>query len=179
LAYPEPKQPVTPQNAAQVRQLVRWGKGLAEGLAYSPDGRRLAVASGLGVYLYDAESLAETRFISTEVIAMRVAFSPDGRLLASASSDNTVKLWDIQDRREIRTFSGHDSSVLSMAFSPDGRMLASAFYTTIKLWDAETGRELRTLSGHASCVNSLAFAPSGLTLASGSCDGTVRLWGVP
>ena len=34
LAYPEPKQPVTPQNAAQVRQLVRWGKGLAEGLAY-------------------------------------------------------------------------------------------------------------------------------------------------
>jgi len=58
-------------------------------------------------------------------------------------------------------------------------MLASAFYTTIKLWDAETGRELRTLSGHASCVNSLAFAPSGLTLASGSCDGTVRLWGVP
>jgi WD40 repeat protein len=139
----------------------------------------LAVASGLGVYLYDAKSLAETRFISTEVIAMRVAFSPDGRLLASASSDNTVKLWDIQDRREIRTFSGHDSSVLSMAFSPDGRMLASAFYTTIKLWDAETGRELRTLSGHASCVNSLAFAPSGLTLASGSCDGTVRLWGVP
>ena len=99
LALSEPKQPMTPQNAAQVRQLVRWGKGSAEGLAYSPDGRQLAVASGLGVYLYDAESLAETRFISTEVIAMRVAFSPDGQVLAHGSSSGLITLRDAQTGR--------------------------------------------------------------------------------
>jgi len=124
LAYPEPKQPVTPQNAAQVRQLVRWGKGLAEGLAYSPDGRRLAVASGLGVYLYDAESLAETRFISTEVIAMRVAFSPDGQVLAHGSLSGLITLRDAQTGRQLRQMDGHSGAVFELSFSPDGKVIS-------------------------------------------------------
>src|SRR5262249_51499399 len=65
-----------------------------------------------------------------------VAFSPKGNMLASASADRTVRLWDIQTKREIATLKGHLNLVNSVAFSPDGRTLASASQDkTIWLWD--------------------------------------------
>lgn len=54
---------ISPQNAAQVRQLARWGKGSAEQVVWSPDGKLLALASSWGVYLYDAQTLAVDRVV--------------------------------------------------------------------------------------------------------------------
>jgi hypothetical protein len=177
--YPQPNQPISLTNANQVVQLARWGKGTVNQVVFSPDGRLLAVASSLGIYLYDAETLAEIRFIETDAWVLSVAFSPDGRLLASGSGDQTVKLWDVETGQEVRTLSGHTDNVLSVAFSPDGRLLASGSDDqTMKLWDVETGQEVRTLSGHTGRVWSVAFSPDGRLLASGSDDQTVKLWDV-
>jgi WD40 repeat protein len=65
-----------------------------------------------------------------------VAFSPDGEWLASGSSDQTIRLWEINDPgAEPVVLSGHDSSVWSVAFSPDGEWLASGSDDrTIRLW---------------------------------------------
>ncbi|MCG5058491.1 MAG: serine/threonine protein kinase [Limnoraphis sp. WC205] len=108
---------------------------------------------------------------------LSIAFSSDGRTLASGSRDNTIKLWDVQTRREIATLTGHSSYVNSVAISPDGRTLASGSRdNTIKLWDVQTRREIATLTGHSSYVNSVAISPDGRTLASGSRDNTIKLW---
>jgi WD40 repeat protein len=177
--YPQPNQPIGLTNAGQVEELARWGKGTANQVIFSPDGRLLAVASSLGIYLYDAETLAEVRFIETDAWVPSVAFSPDGRLLASGSGDNTVILWDVETGQAVRTLRGHTDWVSSVAFSPDGRLLASGSGdNTVILWDVETGQAVRTLRGHTKQVRSVAFSPDGRLLASGSGDGTVKLWDV-
>lgn len=80
--------------------IARLGKGGVSyrdrGIAFSPDGRRLAVATSMGVWLYDAKTFDELALLigHKEEVTV-VAFSPDGTKLASGSVDGTVLLWDV------------------------------------------------------------------------------------
>jgi len=129
---------ISPDNAAQVVQLARWGKGTVNEVAHSPDGTLLAVASSLGIYLYDAQTLAEVRFIETEGGVGSVAFSPDEETLASGSGQE-IRLWRVSDGTLLRTLEGHTHDVNSVAFSPDGATLASGSWDgTVRLWGVAT-----------------------------------------
>ena len=159
---------------------ARLGKGHINEIAYSPDGTRLAVASSIGIWIYDAGTGEEIDLLTGHTSSVRsVAFSPDGTTLASGSDDETIRLWEANTGRHIRTLTGHTGYVFSVAFSPDGTTLASGSGDyTIRLWEANTGRHIRTFIGHTDWVLSVSFSPDGTTLASGSSDGTVLLWKV-
>ncbi len=163
--------------------LTRWGTGriseLDRGIAFSPDGQIVAVASAIGVWLYDVATARERALLTGHAGAVQsVAFSPDGTTLASGASDNTIKLWDIATETNVATLEGH-AGVSSIAYSPDGTTLASgAWDTTVKLWDIETLTNTATLEGHKSRILSVAFSPDGTTLASGSHDFAIKLWDV-
>ncbi|OQX27135.1 MAG: hypothetical protein BWK80_06860 [Desulfobacteraceae bacterium IS3] len=107
------------------------------------------------------------------------AFSSDGKLLASGSHDNTIKLWNIAEKKEIATLKGHSKSVNSVAFRYDGKLLASGSDdNSIKLWDIAEKKEITQLLGHTEKVNSVAFSPDGKLLVSGSHDGSIKLWNI-
>jgi WD40 repeat protein len=102
------------------------------------------------------------------------AFSSDGRTLASGSMDKTVRLWDVNSGREIRTLATHAGEVLAVAFSNDGKILASAGADrTITLWDAQTWLPRRTLNGHTNDVRSVVFSSDGRLLASSNSSQNV------
>ena len=81
----------------------RLGKGSIYEIAYSPDSTRLAVASSIGIWIYDAKTGEELDLLTghTEYVES-VAFSPDSNTIASGSSDGTVLLWQITPTRWIR-----------------------------------------------------------------------------
>jgi WD40 repeat protein/serine/threonine protein kinase len=155
------------------------GAGLRTELAYSPDGRWLAlIADRSTVGLWDAQThqlvaqwAGHTGGIYT------VAFSRDGRRLVSAGEDRTVRLWDVATGAPLAVLRGHSEAVFTAAFHPGGNRVASAGgERAILLWDVATGAEVARLQGHTDYIFSLAFSPDGATLASGSGDFTVRLW---
>src|ERR1700683_4542981 len=95
--------------------------------------------------------------------------------LISASRDRTLKVWDLESGRELRTLRGHTDFVYGVAVTADGRYALSASrYRTLKVWEGEPGREVRTLTGHSASVTSLAASCDRRTVASTSWDRTVR-----
>ncbi|PYV19692.1 MAG: hypothetical protein DMG07_01345 [Acidobacteria bacterium] len=156
----------------------------ASALAYSPDGRSLAVAAYRETRLLDAATLEPRRTLQGASDLVRaLAFSPDGKVLAGAGGAparyGEIVLWDASTGQMLRRILGHKDYVYGVAFSPNGKMIASSSYDRlIKIWDAASGAELRTLKEHTDAVFPLAFSPDGRRLASGGADRTVKLWDV-
>jgi WD40 repeat protein len=158
-------------------------------VAYSPDGTRLASASGdKTVKVWDARTGQQLLSLKGHTdFVQSVTYSPDGKCLASAGGDDDnqgpgeVKVWDAQTGQQLLSLKGHSLPVASVAFSPDGKRLvtgggAGGKPGEVKVWDAQTGQELLTCKGHTNWVSCVAFSPDGRRLASASVDEMVKVW---
>lgn len=152
------------------------------GVAYSPDGTRLATNSNDMVQVWNAATGEKISSFLIPFNSGRIKFSPDGTRLATdiydkETEDYSVLLLDAASGGEMLKFSGHTNWIQGFAWSRDGRMLATgSLDTTARVWDAETGQELLTLSGHTNIVETLSFDPDGTRLVTGSWDSTVKVW---
>jgi WD40 repeat protein len=100
-------------------------------------------------------------------------------LIASASTDATVRLWDVASGAEQAVLRGHSGDIEAVTFSPAGDLLASAAADfLVILWDAAQGQERARLTGHSAPVRSLAFSADGQTLYSGASDNLIIAWDV-
>jgi WD40 repeat protein/serine/threonine protein kinase len=152
------------------------------GLAFAPDGRRLAtVGWDQTVSVWNVEKRQRLiRLEGHEHILTRTAFSHDGRLLASGSWDGTVKIWDAEKGGNALHTLRHGERVMGLAFHPKGNYLASAGMDgTVKIWDLRTGKEETTLRGHMGAVWSLDWDQGGRRLISASGNrgkGEIKIW---
>ena len=106
-----------------------------------------------------------------------VTVTADGKRAVSASSDKTLKVWDLETGRALRTLEGHSDSVNGVTVTADGKRAVSASSDkTLKVWDLETGRALRTLEGHSDSVNGVTITADGKRAVSASSDKTLKVW---
>ncbi|MDB4545304.1 hypothetical protein N9009_01960, partial [bacterium] len=133
-------------------------------LAYSPDGRDIAVISkDHRLLILDSKTgLEKTRFLGAiKKDIARVAFSPDGKNILTESENGEPKIWDLEKKRLSKTLKNTSHA----AYSPDGnRIVTSTVITkdesTINILDAKTFKEESTCKLNG-VVGSVAFSPDG------------------
>jgi len=153
-------------------------------LAYSPDGKILALAGYQEVRLIDPANKQELASLKGPAGTVRaIAFSRDGKLLAAAGGlparSGEVLIWDVEQRKLLHSIHGHSDCIYGVAFSPDGKSVATASYDKfVKLFDIATEKEIRTYKDHIDAVYAVEFTPDGKRLVSGSADRTIKIWDV-
>jgi RNA polymerase sigma factor (sigma-70 family) len=162
----------------------------ADSLAFSPDGKTLAVtfADGRGVIDYrntdqtvllDAATGRVLHRLSGQPVSL--SFSRDGRTLIGRT-DHRLRFWEAASGKERDDRPGELSDDLTTALSPDGRLLATVGFRDrfVCLWDTRSGRLVHEfpLEGVRRFVSSLSFTADGRTLLAGQVSGFLHLWDV-
>jgi WD40 repeat protein len=171
-----------------VRMLALPGGLMAGMLAFSPAGRRLAVAlkvtspdQRIVALTVDARSGRILATLSNHSAPQwdDVAFSPDGRELVVAEMDPTgaIVLRDARTLALLRPVVATQSQPSAVAFSPDGSRIAYGTTDgTAALMSAATGQTIVSYPGQTAGISQVAFSPDGRLVMTGSTDGTVRVW---
>jgi len=154
-------------------------KSVAE-LAFDPKGRRLAVATYNGAWLWFAR-IAEQKPTVLEWAGSHIAlvWSPDGKFLMSSMQENQLHGWRVADEKNMR-MGGYPAKVKSLVFLSKGQMMATSGAQGVVIWPfggstgpmgkqaAEVGFDASTL------VSRVAAPPTGQRVAAGLEDG--RVW---
>ncbi|MGH2875701.1 MAG: toll/interleukin-1 receptor domain-containing protein [Solirubrobacteraceae bacterium] len=162
--------------------------GRPSGVAFAPDGRRLAIVfdSGPPSPGLIVADVARRRIVaSLRTPAEVAAYSPDGRTLAVGEFGSTNGSIDLLNAATLKREPGFsavrnpDVEPSALAFSPNGRDLAYGFADgTAGLVDAATGRPIESYAGDSASISSVSFRPDGRLVVTASQDGTARAWRV-
>ncbi len=166
------------QTGKQIVRLRPERAGLVLSLAFTPDGRGLAVGGSHGTSIWDLEVGQEAVVLAGEAPASRcLAFTPDGKKLLTASGAPALWQWGARSGKLERAFARANHNVRALAISPDGLRLATAGSDrTVQVRELATDSLLLTLEGHGAAVEAVAFSGDGTRVISGGAEGELRAW---
>jgi uncharacterized repeat protein (TIGR01451 family) len=154
-----------------VSQVNLNGNNTISGIAFSPDGTKLAKGVGNNVSVWNTSGYGVAATLTGHSQQVNtVAFSPDGTLIASgsASPEQVVKVWSTQTWTLVRTLVGASGGILAVQFSPDGKKLvASCTDGTAREWNVTTGAVAQSYLAAGQGDMRIQYSPDGTRLAAG------------
>lgn len=174
--------PAPPQATISTAQLTYRGhSGPVIGVAWSPDGTRLATCGNDGTtQVWSATSgkvLWQTQTQPTESYTFAIAWSPDGKEVAAGGSSGSVAIFDAATGSRTLTLTGQTGDIEGIAWAPSSAYVAAGSQDgTADVWNAKTGMLVTTYHGHSGAVAHLAWSPDSTRIASAGEDRTVQIW---
>jgi WD40 repeat protein len=164
----------------RLERIFRDHKDIVSGVRFSPnDSLVLSGSVDSTLIIRERQSGKIIRIIKQPAGISFIDLSTDGHYIVTGSYDHLVRLWNFDDGRLLKTFSGHEGTVWTVCFSPDGKYIASSGDDAIiKIWDCSSGKLVRNLKGHTRIVWSVRFSPDGNRLVSCSFDFSLKTWNV-
>ena len=164
------------------------------GLAFSPDGKRLAsIARDCTAYLWDVDAGKQITELPLTPPPSKdtyreydtgIAFSSCGDIIAGGKWGEII-LWDATDGKTLMTLPQPEGSQrpITLCFSPCGQYLASGAWwqpwikrVSIRIWEVASGKNIATFWGHTTDVQCFEFSQDGTLLVSGGHDGSILFW---
>jgi len=152
-------------------------------IAFSPDGKTLAIGSGNGgISLWDMQNQKQIGSIP-DGQGYFIAFSPDGKILAITGEwDKTIHLWDIQKLEQIGMLKVVADYTYNIAFASDGKTLVSVDNSNdpIRLWDIQTQKQIGVLKGNKDPIYRIAVSSDGKLVTAGGNEneGELLIWDI-
>ena len=160
-------------------------------LAFSPDGKLLAMGTYDKIILWDIFAKSATKTFEFNLRGgegmsgiQGVIFSPDGKMIAAADADNIAMVWDISSGKRLSTIVGKGTIIRlsegTLAFSPDSKMIAAGNDNgDVIFWDVVADKELQTIGSQTCIPVDLIFGTGGNIFEIACQDGTIQFWGLP
>ncbi len=155
---------------------------LSLALDVSPDGNLIAVSEGMYILILDRKSLKQMAVLHGHTMMITdVFFHPKHNVLLSTSFDKTIKFWNLNTYKEIKSILAHNSAIHKIAFSHDYRIAATVSTdNTLNIWDGNSFKKLLSLSSQKKkdlpSFNDVVFSSKGYQVRAAANDGHIYIW---
>jgi WD40 repeat protein len=124
--------------------------------------------------------LAINRAITASASALHaLALAPNGNQILTTGADKAVRLWNLGNGNNERTYSGGDGALNAVAVSRNNALVAAGGADkVVRVWNFADGKQVGVFKAPAE-VRGLAFSPNSVSLAAACADKTLVAWNVP
>ncbi|ETO33282.1 WD-40 repeat protein [Reticulomyxa filosa] len=120
----------------------------------------------------------------------------NGYTICSGSSDQTIRMWDIETGKQLTILKGHEGAVLTAQYGSNESgivggvniILSGSADKSVRLWDVRSSKHIQVFNGHTDDVSAVEYSPfvvnnieaggSSNVICSGSLDNTIRFWDI-